>query len=382
MKGDHAYVYAVVGRGKYSSRVDQSLRRLQSLTAYNIFVVAGKGRHDVTSTSDIIEVAVPADLNDHQASIWLKTSLHRHLPSGSSYCYLDSDILPIRKPDAIFESYSSPGMLARDHATIDQFSPYALHCGCLKQKVDQQKHLQTYIDRFANHSHSRLPKDVLEQQQARLHVLLSNQSTLQKWKHFLMFNLANRRYHLNNEFYFDKTEQAWLDGNDEIILYHEPNLHIQRHAPFTHDAKTGQWYNPDQEDIHDVQCQHLRERMSDQFGIATDGHERLWNGGLILFDDTSADFMHTWHQLAVGMLADPQWQTRDQAALFMAARKCHIDPMVNALPKQWNWLIADERDLQELIKSDVVPHFVHMMLPTVDDPSAIDELYKKLRRFE
>lgn len=378
-----AYVYAVAGEGKHSRRVDQSVRFLQSVTTNEIFIVAGRNRHSLTSNVNILEVDLPTAYDDHQASMLLKSSLPTHLPTGKKYCYLDSDIIPLTAPDAVFDGFTPPVMLTQDHATIDQFSPYALNCGCLTDKVKQQQELQQMIDQYAYHSQSDLPKIQLEQKQERLRRLLSDDRLLRRWWRFLRFNLARKTYHLDDEFHFDKGAQTWFDHNGEVILYHEPNEHIQRHSPYTHDAATGRWTNADQEDIHDVQCGHLRELIHRKFGVASEAHKQLWNGGLFVFDDHSKDFMRMWHQLLLDMLADPgTWQTRDQAALYIAASLFNINPAKNMLGHEWNWLITEDNDLSQLLTENVVPHFIHLMIPMIDNPVAVDDLHRQLMRHE
>jgi hypothetical protein len=382
MSDDKAFVYSVVGKGKHSARVDNSVRLLQSMTNKEIYVVAGKDRHNVSSSGNKIEVALPKDLDDHEASIWLKTSLNKYLPTGKRYAYLDSDVLPVHNPDAIFEQFKDPIMFARDQATIDRFSPYAVSCGCLKDKIDQQLALQEQIDQFANYSKSILPKDVLFEKQKRLKRLLSDEMIFQKWLRFIRFNLARKKYHLSGEFYFDKEKSIWYDNDEEIILYHEPNQHIQQHSPYTHDDQTNRWLNAKHEDIHDVQCSHLRESLLNKFDVAADGKELLWNGGIFLFDEGSNDFMNTWHQIVCDILSDHRWRTRDQAALYITSRKFNLDPAENHLEKKWNWLITENTELDLLMNEKVKPHFVHLMHPMIDDQASVNDLHQKLITLE
>ncbi|MBK8706560.1 MAG: hypothetical protein IPN33_25310 [Saprospiraceae bacterium] len=67
-------------------------------------------------------------MDNHQASIWLKTSLHRILPAGPLYCYLDTDVVAIRPGvDDIFQRYVAPITFCTDHCRLKAFSPTAVH---------------------------------------------------------------------------------------------------------------------------------------------------------------------------------------------------------------------------------------------------------------
>lgn len=63
-------------------------------------------------------------------------------------------------------------------------------------------------------------------------------------------------------------------------------------------------------------CQHLREAISGTFNVEMrNGGWQMWNGGVFLFDESSEEFLHTWHQLTSAILRDPYWKTRDQGTL-------------------------------------------------------------------
>jgi hypothetical protein len=42
-----------------------------------------------------------------------------------------------------------------------------------------------------------------------------------------------------------------------------------------------------------------------------------WNGGVFLFDDSSVEFLSSWHEKTVMRIFDlPNWKTRDQGTLI------------------------------------------------------------------
>jgi hypothetical protein len=87
-------------------------------------------------------------MNDHQASIYLKTSLHRQLPAGNCYCYLDSDVIALNSEvDNVFKQKKGLIAFAPDHSRMSKFSPYAVKCGCLEQNQEEWCEIHALIDK-------------------------------------------------------------------------------------------------------------------------------------------------------------------------------------------------------------------------------------------
>lgn len=124
------FVFAVVGAAHLVA-VEVAVGFLRSFTRLPILVVqaraAGRVQH-----AQVLEVDVPAELDDHQASIYLKTSLPGHLGRhGGRYCYLDSDVIAVGEGvDEVFDCQPGPVAFAHDHADVDTFSRWAVNCGC------------------------------------------------------------------------------------------------------------------------------------------------------------------------------------------------------------------------------------------------------------
>ena len=123
------FVFCVCGDA-HVERVELALRFLKRFSRAEVVVVLSRStyplRHD-----QILNVTVPAELSNHQASIYLKTLLPQLVGDGTVSCYLDSDqIATSPRVDEIFDLYEPPVTFAPDHATIDQFSRYAVRCPC------------------------------------------------------------------------------------------------------------------------------------------------------------------------------------------------------------------------------------------------------------
>lgn len=133
------WVFVVCGPPLHLDTLDTAIRNLRPLTAAEIWVVTDAARNtrpiEGTGIDHVVDVRTPADLDDHQASIWLKTSVHRHLPVGE-WCYLDSDIICIAPgAEEVFDHRAGPVAFASDitirENSVDRFSPWAMTCPCL-----------------------------------------------------------------------------------------------------------------------------------------------------------------------------------------------------------------------------------------------------------
>ena len=184
----------------HAARAETALRILRRFSRSDVVLVVARSGY-LPKHDQVLNVGVPADLSDHQASIYLKTMLPQLVGDGSATCcYLDSDqIATSSRVDDVFASYRPPVTFAADDSTIDRFSRYAVRCSC-------------------------------------------------------------------------------------------------RAGP----------------------CTHLRAAIRRTFGIELpDGEQRLWNGGLYLFDRRSLEFSRAWHANTVLTFDDPCWRVRDQGTLMV-----------------------------------------------------------------
>lgn len=139
---DHAqgrFVFVVCGPVSHLLTLRTAVHHLRPLAATEIWVLTDSTRNehviDIEGVDRVVDVATPTDLDHHQASIWLKTSVHRHLPPGE-WCYLDSDIIAVAPGmEEVFSQRRGPVVFASDvtirENSVDRFSPWAMTCACI-----------------------------------------------------------------------------------------------------------------------------------------------------------------------------------------------------------------------------------------------------------
>ncbi|MEZ5138970.1 MAG: UbiA family prenyltransferase [Acidimicrobiales bacterium] len=133
------FVFVVCGPISHLLTLRTAVHHLRPLTGVELWVLTDGSRNeqviDIEGVDHVVDVATPPELDDHQASIWLKTSVHRHLPPGE-WCYLDSDIIAtVPGVEGVFDERRGPVAFASDvtvrENSVDRFSPWAMTCDCL-----------------------------------------------------------------------------------------------------------------------------------------------------------------------------------------------------------------------------------------------------------
>jgi hypothetical protein len=129
-KAKSSFVFAVAG-ARHVAAVDVALKYLKRVTQKDIVVVQTRSERRAAH-DQVVAVDVPVAMNDHEASIHLKTDLLAHVRGlADRFCYLDSDVIALDdQVDRVFEHCSGPVAFAPDHADIDAFSGWAVNCGC------------------------------------------------------------------------------------------------------------------------------------------------------------------------------------------------------------------------------------------------------------
>jgi hypothetical protein len=133
----------------------RSLEYLRPRTALPIIVVTDTRRNEIAiDHPTVIDVETPRQFNHHQASIFLKTGLHRVLPAHFDYAYLDTDVIAAGdEVDLIFHHQSGPVTFARDltflKSCVGTFSRWAVNCSCLEgdRRTVPCSHLAQAIER-------------------------------------------------------------------------------------------------------------------------------------------------------------------------------------------------------------------------------------------
>ena len=142
----HLFAYALCG-DSHGAFVNTSLRFLKRFTNQDIVVVAARCstpiEHDQVFRSDI-----PDEFDNHQASILLKTNLHRLVGDRQRRCcYLDTDVVAVSDQiDSIFELKQGPVTFAADHGQMRRFSRWAMNCGCTRGECDHLR--QAILEKF------------------------------------------------------------------------------------------------------------------------------------------------------------------------------------------------------------------------------------------
>jgi hypothetical protein len=149
-----AFVYALCGSAAYIRMLHRSLEYLRPRTALPIIVVTDTRRNEIAvDHPTLIDVETPNRFNHHQASIFLKTGLHRVLPLDREYAYLDTDVIAVADGvDRIFDHHSGPVTFAHDltflESCVGTFSPWAVNCPCLEdRRTVPCSHLAQAIER-------------------------------------------------------------------------------------------------------------------------------------------------------------------------------------------------------------------------------------------
>jgi hypothetical protein len=302
----NAFVFAVCGIRQFTEELHYSLRALRRVSDSRIIVVTDSTRNEQRiDWDDIIDLATPDECDDHQASIYLKTSLHRSLPTGPRYCYLDADIVALRpEVDDVFQQQVGPVTFADDHNGLSEFSPYALHCGCLERHTENRAELDRMLAAIAARSSAARPST---------------------FKRLL-------------------TSIPYLDNEFKHVL--------KRLAHWTYDPVTQRWTSPEGHDVQTLRCNHLVERLRRQFGIhVNDAAWQHWNGGVFVFGPSSHQFLDAWHRKTIAIFTDPAWRTRDQGTLAATAWEFGLQ-YSRVLRKEFNFIVDYFQNGRLAISSD------------------------------
>jgi len=214
------FVFAVVGE-RHVRAAEVALNFLRRFSRLGIVVVQARS-HYRAAHCQVIEVDLPHELDDRQASIYLKTNLLEYVGGlGDRFCYLDSDVIAVNYGvDMLFSRRVGPVNFAADHVGIDVFSRWAVNCHC-----------------------------------------------------------------------------------------------------------------------RETRCDHLREAILSSFGInVRDRAWPIWNGGVFLFDHTSATFLQQWHDFALWSFGESFWRTRDQGTLAATVWKFGLE-RASMLPSSFNTIV-------------------------------------------
>ena len=147
MNKRRTFVYAACG-DRHIATVNLSLAFLKKFSRSDVIVVRSRSQA-VVAHDQVVEVIAPPGMDDHQASIFIKTSLPLLVGSPNHLCcYIDSDVVAVSdRVDEVFDHRVGPVTFASDHIAVDLFSRHAVQCGCTAGRCAHLRQaLQTTFD--------------------------------------------------------------------------------------------------------------------------------------------------------------------------------------------------------------------------------------------
>ncbi|OQA00272.1 MAG: hypothetical protein BWY70_00750 [Bacteroidetes bacterium ADurb.Bin408] len=374
MASENTFVFVVCGDDEHIDTLNFSIRYLKHFSKKRIVVITDLNRNKKAIEHDqIVNVKTPEHLNHHQASIYLKTSLHRYLDTAGTCCYIDTDVIAVSKDvDTIFDLYVPPVTFASDHCALREFSPYAVNCDCNENKRNKYRQLDALQDK---HNPNTSIKDPFLQDKAKQ---LIKTFYLQKRKPFryglLMarYFLSPRYFSLDDEFYYDKRKEIWHFADGRPVLYSISGYYrkIEKESFFRWHKSRQIWLDDTGENAYIAYCNHLTEEIQKKFGIiVSDKDWQHWNGGVFLFNKESHAFLDAWHDKTMQIFETPAWKTRDQGTLVATAWEFGLQNH-KRLPQAYNFIadyykqnITFDRDKgfsTDKFKTLIKPFFIHV----------------------
>jgi hypothetical protein len=332
-----------VDQAEHIDTLHFSLKALQKFSKCEIIIITDTSRNEIPiSHNKVIDIKTPDIYDNHQASIFLKTSIHRYLPIGRTYCYIDTDVVAIdEKVDTIFEHRNDIINFSSDHCKVSQFSPYAVNCGCMEKNAVERKELNELLLKYEGQEEITNPlllkkRDLLIK---KFHSIKVNK--LAYLGISLRFLLSPFTFKLDDDTYYNRWKNYWHDKQGRVILYAKPRAGIkliEKNTKWKWDKNRSRWLSPEGNDIEEIKCNHLVDFILYSLGIKVKNYNwQHWNGGVFLFDDKSHSFLESWHAKTLKIFENPQWKTRDQGTLIATAWEFGLQ-VLDLLPISYNFL--------------------------------------------
>ena len=329
---DAAFVFVVCGTKEHIDTLRFSHAALKARTQLPIYIITDPNRNEEPiDLENCIDVEVESKYDNHQASIFLKTSLHRYLPVHEKYCYLDTDVIACgAHPDEIFNEYIAPIRFALDHCTIQKFSPTAIHCNCSKNKTKEQFVWHEFMKEIKVYEpyHKKLNAAIdFEKRSISRRLLLG-------MKYFSSYP----KFRLNEEFLLDKPKKEWYHKDIGDLKTNVRKFRGKDGIEIYYNKKRNKWTNQFGQDIWDDSCRCLENQIRADLNInVANENWHHWNGGVFLFSQNSASFLENWHNLTLYIFTLPNWKTRDQGSLIATVWKHELQDRI-PLDTKWNFL--------------------------------------------
>jgi hypothetical protein len=391
------YVFVVCGATQHIQALHFALGLLKQFSRKPAVVVTDASRNAILIRHDnIIDIATPPQLSNHEAAIFLKTSLHRHLDfrRGEIYCYLDSDVLAVRPGiDEIFNQFIPPIRFCSDHCRMMEFSPSAVYQPGSEESIRKQQELEVLRHRYqpleeaqkaqavAHYERIQSIKKTFNAAQpahagkftafksykGRLRLLLAK--VLFKaffWSNALLtFPLETLYPGIRKKSFesihqtvfgapfefdafvrkhgyrYDKKERKWYDDQEQFVFDEAiVTRAIEARSAFRWDEPTLSWRDSKGNKVSWPSSDALRQLIHQKFGVHINQKNwQHWNGGVFLFSRASIPFLEQWHEWTLEIFNDSRWKTRDQGTLIATVWKYGLESHPT-LPVEYNF-IAD-----------------------------------------
>lgn len=379
------FVFVVCGADEHIRTLNFSLRYLRHFSDNDIIVVTDLKRNTLDiEHEDVREVTTPLEYSHHQASIYLKTSLHKTLDLElNNYCYLDSDVIAAStEVDNIFTQSFGPITFAHDHCALDVFSPNAINCDCLVESKVRIELLDKLSQDFEDKCKPSDPE--LYKKFEEVIRLLDRFGEQTEWfgKNTLirlMLSVAMpSKYNFTKflksqgNFEWNKKERKVYDSDGKVIYddaYQFPDF-IENNSTFKYDKGSKTWYDQEGKEVYITSCSHLAEAIQSKFTTnISDEKWQHWNGGVFLFNKDSIEFMDLWLDKTTTIFEDPLWKVRDQGTLVATVWELNLQNQ-QCLPGEYNFLAdyhmsnlnfdVDKGFSYDNFETIIQPHFYHI----------------------
>ena len=338
------FVFVVCGAREHLETLHFSIRYLQYFSKNEIIVVTDSARNEIpVAYINLVDVKTPEHFTNHQASIYLKTGLHKFLPKGFLYCYLDTDVIALNTQcDEVFNHKAGAITFAADHCRLPAFSPNAVRCDCAVNNRKDVIELEALMEKY---DPARKLKDPAMEKKKRALIKkfeIMKQNKISYLFLVLRFLTAFKKFKLDDDTFYDRKKKVWVDKEGNVIITPADNMFkdIEKNSHWRWNQITRRWHGPDGKDVFNLKCPHLAEYIFNRFGIEVkDKNFQHWNGGVFLFDDSSHNFMEAWFDKTMKIFTYPEWMTRDQGTLIATVWEFGLQNNPT-LPQKFNF-IAD-----------------------------------------
>ncbi|MDD3858561.1 MAG: hypothetical protein PHW83_00060 [Bacteroidales bacterium] len=373
------FVFVVCGGKEHIEELNFSLKFLRYFSKNEIIVLTDSKRNEINiEHNNIIEVDTPTEFNNHQASIYIKTGINKFLPQAHNYCYLDGDIVSINSDvDKIFGYFSSPITFAADHCVMKEFSPHAMNCSCVEENLKEEDIFNQKLGELfgkINLTDAHIKKQTEELLSIFVRYRRNPIRYLFKNTKYLIqrYVLPLESFVFNN-YRFQKKNKCWYNSNKEIILFDYPYYEkkLWGIAGIRFNKEGNFWENKEGKkyEFKSPACNHLTEYLKIEYGIKIPEDWQHWNGGVFLFDDSSAEFLNYWHEQTIKEFSNPYTKTRDQGTLALSVWKFGLQNQPN-IPQEFNWITEYANNdiawdiskgyTKDGFKTSFYPNFLHI----------------------